>query len=238
MKTKDYKQHAWARWLYSLCLIIVLTAVPRTARSEVLYNDEYGMGYITGMSVKPTSVGLGTTAYEVTVPMTSSDKKHTWTEFEIQINDKTAATMADLGYGVATGPTNTWELSLFGLNGYTTYPSSWNSARPTSIQGKEAGVGTSTYGRLQFYACGSAVKDNKATITIVPERMYTAQYLGKETVTVRVIGKSVDVYRDMAHGVARAVQTYDLKMFLYHTQDQCYQVAPKDTFPCNLCRLV
>lgn len=190
MKTKDYKQHAWARWLYSLCLIIVLTAVPRTARSEVIETFD-GMGYIKGISVNPVSVGLGTTAYEVTVPMTSSDNKHTWTEFEIQINDKTAATMADLGYGVATAPNNPTmvQLSSFVNNGYATHPSSWDSARPTSIQGKEAGVGTSTYGRLQFYACGSAVKDNKVTITIVPERIYTDQY-GKEAVTVRAIGKS------------------------------------------------
>ncbi len=195
MKTKKFKQHAWAWWFHSLCLIIVLAAVPRIMSAEVIETYD-GMGYIKGISVKPESVGLGTTAYTVEIPMIYSGDNgtFTWSDFEIYIDNHLAATMSGLGYEQAKIQTKPMLMGKYEI------PSSWNSSRPTQIWGNNNGMYSTSYGHLQFYACGSATNDNKITITIVPERIYTSTtYYDKEHVTVRVLGKSKSLLNEMGY---------------------------------------
>lgn len=182
MKTKDYKQHAWARWLYSLCLIIVLTAVPHSMMGNALQD----------MIVITENVGLGTPVIKVKIPMAEIygtdadgmaryDQACVMQDFELYLKTKAGkvvvAKMSELGISPMTFPTSSsaWMMKML------TVPDSWKSKHeaywgvssrletiPTVFGTQQGALHTQAYSKT---VDGSLI-DYYIEFDIMPERYY------------------------------------------------------------------
>lgn len=218
MKTKDYKQHAWARWLFFLCLT-ALSALPQTARADIESGKWWGNMPGFKVITSTNSISLDDPYIVLSMDLLASSTSpmklnaYAWKEFNIYItgpNGKviSVASMADMGYAVATRSGSSISMmpgfypntsSYTDLNGGNT---SWTSNRPKISQYcTHEDMPHSFYGLQDgYFSAGAATGEANAQYTIkiaiLPGLFYYNRPGVKddenETITITVEGTSIN----------------------------------------------